>query len=63
MRIRVGRASRLLRPDDQVMIIEVGDIKLVKKLDLIKLLEGLPELDEEEADKLGLEAKKWSRER
>ena len=63
MRIRVGRASKLLRPDDQVMIIEVGDIKLVKKLDLIKLLEGLPELDGEEADKLGLEAKKWSRER
>ena len=40
MRIRVGRASKLLRSDNQVMIIEVRDIKLVKKLDLIKLLKG-----------------------
>ena len=62
LRIRMGRASELLKPDDEVMLIEVGDVKLVKKLDLTKLLEKLPELGEEEADKLGLEAKKWSRE-
>ncbi len=62
MRIRVGRASELLKPDDEVMLIEIGDVKLVKKLDLAKLLEELPELSEEDADKLGLEAKKWSRE-
>ena len=62
MRIRVGRASELLKPDDEVMLIEIGNVKLVKKLDLAKLLEELPELSEEDADKLGLEAKKWSRE-
>ena len=62
MRIRIGKASELLRPDDQVMVIEVGNTKLVKKLDLIRLLKELPELGEEEANKLGLEAKKWSRE-
>jgi len=62
LRIRVGRASELLKPDDEVMLIEIGDVKLVKKLDLAKLLEELPELSEEDADKLGLEAKKWSRE-
>jgi len=62
LRIRVGRASELLKPDDEVMLIEIGNVKLVKKLDLAKLLEELPELSEEDADKLGLEAKKWSRE-
>ena len=62
MRIRTGKASEPLKPDDRVTIIEVGDVKLVKKLDLIRLLEELPELDEEEANKLGLEAKRWSRE-
>ena len=39
------------------MVIEIGDVKLVKKLGLTRLLEELPELSEE-ADKLGLEAKK-----
>ena len=62
MRIRMGRASELLKPDDRVMVIEIGGVKLVKKLDLTRLLEELPGLSEEEADKLGLEAKKWSRE-
>ena len=58
----MGRASELLRSDDKVMVIEAGGVKLVKKLDLTKLLEELPGLNEEEADKLGLEAKRWSRE-
>jgi len=57
LRIRMGRASELLKPDDRVMVIEIGDVKLVKKLGLTRLLEELPELSEE-ADKLGLEAKK-----
>jgi len=35
----------------------------MEKLDLIKLLKKLPGLSEKEADKLGLEAKRWSRER
>jgi len=58
LRIRMGRVSELLKPDDRVMVIEIGDVKL----DLTRLLEELPGLSEEEADKLGLEAKKWSRE-
>ena len=61
MRIRMGRASELLKPDDRVMVIEIGDVKLVKKLDLTGLLEELPGLSEEAA-KLGLEAKRRSRE-
>jgi len=61
MEIRFGKVSELLKPEEEVIVVKVGDINVVEKLDVLKLLKELPYLEENEADKIGLEAKKWAR--
>jgi len=61
MEIRFGKVSELLKPEEEVIVVKVGDINVVEKLDVLKLLKELPYLEESEADKIGLEAKKWAR--
>ena len=63
MEVRFGRASELLSPEEEVLIVRVGGVSIVERLDLLRLLEEIPYLDEAEADRLGLEAKRWSRKR
>lgn len=59
MEVRFGRVSELLKPEEEV--VRVGDVKVVERLDLLRLLKEVAYLDEEEAEKVGLEAKKWVR--
>ena len=61
MEIRFGKGFELLKPEEEVIVVKVGDINVVEKLDVLKLLKELPYLEESEADKIGLEAKKWAR--
>nr|MDO8043704.1 hypothetical protein [Candidatus Baldrarchaeota archaeon] len=61
MEIRFGKVSELLKPEEEVIVVKIGDINVVEKLDVLKLLKELPYLEENEADKIGLEAKKWAR--
>ena len=61
MEIRFGKVFELLKPEEEVIVVKVGDINVVEKLDVLKLLKELPYLEENEADKIGLEAKKWAR--
>lgn len=57
MEIRFGKVSELLKPEEEVIVVKIGDINVVEKLDVLKLLKELPYLEENEADKIGLEAK------
>ncbi len=62
MEIRFGKVSELLKPEEEVIVVKIGDINVVEKLDvLLKFLKELPYLEENKADKIGLEAKKWAR--
>ena len=61
MEIRFGKVSELLKPEEEVIVVKIGDINVVEKLDVLKLLKELPYLEENEADKIELEAKKWAR--
>ena len=63
MEIRFGKVSELLKPDEEILLVKIGDISIVGKIDVFRLLEELPYLSEAEADRLGLEAKRWSRKR
>ncbi|MHA1834528.1 MAG: hypothetical protein ACTSV7_11120 [Candidatus Baldrarchaeia archaeon] len=53
MEIRFGKVSELLKPEEEVIVVKVGDINVVEKLDVLKLLKELPYLEENEAIKLG----------
>lgn len=61
MEIEFGRVSKILKPDEEVVVVRVGDLRIVERLNLSRLLEAVPQLSGEEADRLGLEAKRWSR--
>ena len=62
MRIRFGKVSELLKPDEEVLIVEIGDERIIWRINPLELLDKMPYLSEEEAERLGLEAKKWARE-
>mgnify|MGYP000698693296 CR=1 FL=1 len=61
MRIRSGKVSELLSPDDDVLVVEIGGERIVWRINPLELLDKVPYLSEEEAERLGLEAKKWAR--
>lgn len=61
MEVEFGRVSELLDPNEEIVLIKVGGLKIVKKIDALKLLNEEPSLSEEEANRLGVEAKKWAR--
>ena len=63
MRVRTGRVSELLSPDEEVILIEVGEEKVVRRMDYARLVRRLAELSEEEAMDLGLRVKRWARRR
>ena len=64
----IVRVRDVLKPDDYIEIIEVGNIKVFRKIEvseiravLKNITEKFNNLSEEELDKIALEAKKWSR--
>jgi len=61
LRIRSGKVSELLSPDDDVLVVEIGGERIVWRINPLELLDKVPYLSEEEAERLGLEAKKWAR--
>ena len=61
MEIRFGKGFELLKLEEEVIVVKIGDINVVEKLNVLKLLKELPYLEENEADKIELEAKKWAR--
>ena len=61
MRIRFGKVSELLKPGEEVLVVDVGSERIVWKVNTLELLDKILYLGEEEAERLGLEAKKWAR--
>jgi len=60
LRIRTGKVSELLSPDEEVLVVEIGDERIIWRINPLELLDKMPYLSEE-AERLGLEAKKWAR--
>jgi len=61
LRIRSSKVSELLKPDEEVLIVEIGDERIIWRINLLELLDKVPYLSEEEAERLGLGAKKWAK--
>ena len=61
LRIRFGKVFELLEPDEEVLVVEIGDERIIWRINPLELLDKIPYLSEEEAERLGLEAKKWAR--
>jgi len=64
----IVRVRDVLKPDDYIEVIEVGNIKVFRKIEVSEIKEALKNitekfsnLPEEELEKIALEAKKWSR--
>ena len=41
--IEFGRVSKILKPDEEVVVVRVGDLRIVERLDLSRLLEAVPQ--------------------
>ncbi len=61
MRVRSGKVSELLKPDEEILVVEIGNERIIWRINPLELLDKIPYLSEEEAERLGLEAKKWAR--
>jgi len=61
MEVRFGKVSDVLKPEEEVLVVRVGDVNVVERLNILRLLEEVPYLEEDEADRVGMEAKRWSR--
>ena len=61
MRVRSGKVSELLKPDEEILVVEIGNEHIIWRINPPELLDKIPYLSEEEAERLGLEAKKWAR--
>ena len=61
MRVRSGKVSELLKPDEEILVVEIGNERIIWRINPLELLNKIPYLSEEEAERLGLEAKKWAR--
>ncbi|MCD6509874.1 MAG: hypothetical protein J7L11_05765 [Thermoprotei archaeon] len=61
MRVRSGKVSELLKPDEEILVVEIGNEHIIWRINPLELLDKIPYLSEEEAERLGLEAKKWAR--
>ncbi len=61
MEVRFGKVSDVLKPEEEVLVVRVGDVNVVERLNILRLLEEIPYLEEDEADRVGMEAKRWSR--
>ena len=65
MKVIVGKAMKLFGPEGELVVLEVGGVFIVRKLNYLKILEKLGgwfvDLSEEGKEKIALEAKKWAR--
>jgi len=61
LRVRSGKVSELLKPDEEILVVEIGNEHIIWRINPLELLDKVPYLSEEEAERLGLEAKKWAR--
>jgi len=61
LRVRSGKVSELLKPDEEILVVEIGNERIIWRINPLELLDKIPYLSEEEAERLGLEAKKWAR--
>ena len=65
MRVVVGKAMELFGPEDELVVLEVGGVFIVRKLNYLRILEKLggrfSDLSNEEKERIALEAKKWAR--
>ncbi len=68
MDIRVVRAKDLFKPEEELIVISIGDFTIIKKhKSMSKLLEEISskfnEMDEIEKERMSIEAKEWIRKR
>jgi len=66
MRATVVKVSDIFRPDEEILVMEVGDLLIIKRLRYEEILKRMgkafSDLSEEEKERLAVEAKKWARE-
>lgn len=68
MDIRVVKAKDMFKPEEELIVISIGDITIIKKHKrMSEILEEISnkfnEMDEAKKEKMAIEAKKWVRER
>jgi len=68
MDVRIVKAKDVFKPEDELMIIRIGEFAIIKKhkalSDILdEMSKKFEDLSEEDKERLAIEAKKWVREK